>query len=71
MCYQVVQNDAFTQYSKVDLQPTVEQLAIFYEKDISFVTANVAGTVTVYCIGVKPSQNYVMQATITEVERNG
>ena len=71
MCYQVVQNDAFTQYSKVDLQPTVEQLAIFYEKDISFVTANVAGTVTVYCIGVKPTQNYVMQATITEVERNG
>ena len=71
MCYQVVHNDAFTQYSKVDLQPTVEQLAIFYEKDISFVTANVAGTVTVYCIGVKPSQNYVMQATITEVERNG
>ena len=71
LCYQEVRNDAFTQYSKVDLQPTVEQLAIFYEKDISFVTANVAGTVTVYCIGVKPTQNYVMQATITEVERNG
>ena len=59
-----------TPYSKVDLQPTVEQLAVFYEKDIAFVTENNGGDVTVYCIGQKPLNDYTMQATITEVTKN-
>lgn len=58
-----------TPYSKIDLQPTVEQLAIFYEKDIAFVTENDGGNVTVYCIGQKPSSDYEMHATITEVTK--
>ncbi len=66
-CYQVVEITGVTPYSKVDLQPTAEQLAIFYEKDASFVTENDNGTVTVYCIGTKPTNDYIIQATITEV----
>lgn len=66
-CYQVVEVPGVTSYSKVDLQPTAEQLAIFYEKDVSFVTENDNGVVTVYCIGTKPANDYIIQATITEV----
>lgn len=65
---QIVAIADVTPYSKIDLQPTVEQLAIFYEKDITFVTENDNGIITVYCIGQKPMNDYVMQATITEVE---
>ena len=57
-----------TPYSKIDLQPSVEQLAIFYEKDIAFVVENRDGNITVFCVGQKPTNDYVMQATITEVK---
>ena len=57
-----------TPYSKVDLLPSVEQLAIFHEKDLSFVTENDNGTVTVYAIGDKPIGDYAMQVSITEVK---
>ena len=66
---QSISIDGITEYSKIDLQPTMEQLTIFYEKDITFVTENDGGDVTVYCIGQKPANNYEIQATITEVER--
>lgn len=59
-----------TQYSKIDLQPTAEQLTIFHDKDIAFVTENDNGVITVYCIGQKPTGDYVMQATITEVKND-
>ena len=64
---QVVTVDGITEYSKVDLLPSVEQLAIFHKKDVAFVTENEDGVVTVYAIGDKPTQNYTMQAQITEV----
>lgn len=64
---QVVTIDGITEYSKVDLLPSVEQLAIFYNKDVSFVTENEDGVVTVYAIGVKPTNDYTMQVSITEV----
>ena len=64
---QVVQIDGVTQYSKVDLLPSVEQLAIFHNKDVAFVTENEDGVVTIYAIGDKPTQDYTMQAQITEV----
>lgn len=64
---QVVAIDGVTEYSQVDLNPSVEQLAIFYEKDIAFVTENDGGIVTVYAIGDKPKNDYTMQVTITEV----
>ena len=56
-----------TEYSKIDLQPTPEQLKIFYTKDITFTTVNDNGLVYVYAIGVKPTQDYDVQITITEV----
>lgn len=56
-----------TPNSKVDLLPSVGQLAIFHQKDLAFVTENDGGVVTVYAIGDKPTADYVIQATITEV----
>lgn len=64
---QVVAIDGITEYSKVDLLPSVEQLAIFHNKDVSFVTENEDGVVTVYAIGDKPTLDYTMQVQITEV----
>ena len=64
---QVVTVSGVTPYSKVDLLPSAEQLAIFYEYDVAFVTENEDGVVTVYAIGEKPTQDYTMQAQITEV----
>lgn len=64
---QVVDIDDVTEYSQVDLTPSVEQLAVFYEKDLTFVTENEDGVVTVYAIGQKPTNDYTIQVTITEV----
>ena len=64
---QVVHIDGVTEYSQVDLKPSVEQLAIFHNKDLAFVTENEDGVVTVYAIGDKPANDYVIQASITEV----
>lgn len=66
-CSQVVSIPEATAYSKIDLQLSEEQLAIFHEKDITFVAENVGGTITVYCIGQMPANDYTIQATITEV----
>lgn len=64
---QVVSVNGATEYSQVDLTPSVEQLAIFHEKDLAFVTENEGGVVTVYAIGQKPLHDYTIQVTITEV----
>lgn len=65
--YQVVAIDGVTEYSQVDLKPSVEQLAIFHDKDLAFVTENDGGIVTVYAIGEKPENDYTIQVSITEV----
>lgn len=64
---QVVAIPGVTENSQVDLTPSIEQLAIFYDKDLTFVTENENGVVTVYAIGQKPTNNYTIQATIREV----
>ena len=64
---QVVAIEGVTEYSQVDLNPSIEQLVVFYEKDLGFVTENEDGVVTVYAIGQKPEHDYTMQVTITEV----
>ena len=64
---QVVTMAGVTSCSKVDLQPSTEQLAIFHEKDLAFVAENEDGIVTVFCIGQKPTNDYTIQTTITEV----
>jgi hypothetical protein len=67
---QVVHIEGATQYSKIDLQPSTEQLTIFHEKDLAFVAENEDGVITVYCVGQKPTNDYTMQITMTEVVVN-
>ena len=64
---QVVEINGVTENSQVDLTPSIEQLVTFYDKDIGFVTENEGGVVTVYSIGQKPTHDYTIQVTITEV----
>lgn len=64
---QVVTIDGVTKYSKIDLQPDAEQLSVFYEKDVTFLAENENGVVTIVCIGQKPTNDYTIQATMTEV----
>lgn len=65
---QIVSVEGVTENSQVDLTPSVEQLMVFYEKDLAFVTENDGGVVTVYAIGQKPQNDYTIQVTITEVQ---
>jgi hypothetical protein len=61
-----------TKNSKVDLQPTPEQLYSFQVKDITFTTVNEDGNVRVCALGQKPLNDYEdIQVTITEVVING
>lgn len=66
--HQVVEIEGVTENSQVDLTPDVQQLLIFYEKDLTFVAENEGGTVTVFAIGQKPTNDYTIQVTITEVD---
>lgn len=59
--------DGITENSQVNLTPSVEQLSIFYEKDVTFMTENDGGIVTVYVIGQKPTNDYTIKASIVEV----
>ena len=68
---QVVSISGVTANSQVDLTPDAQQLVIFYEKDLTFVTENENGVVTVYVIGQKPANDYVIQVTISEVIAEG
>lgn len=67
--YQVVtvQNAVVTKNSKVDLQPSSDDLVIFHEKDLAFVAENWDGQVRVYCIGQVPQKAYDIPVTVTEV----
>ena len=65
---QVVEIDGTTEYSQVDLKPSAEQLDIFNNKEIGFVTENEDGVITVYLIGNTPENDYTVQVSITEVK---
>lgn len=67
MYSQVVAVDGLTENSQVDITPSVEQLVVLHQKDLTFVTENEGGVLTVYAIGQKPENDYTMQVTITEV----
>lgn len=64
---QVVTIDGVTANSKVDLNPTGEQLNSIATNRTILNTSNDNGTVTVYAVGNKPTEDYTMQVTITEV----
>jgi hypothetical protein len=66
-----VNNAVITERSKVDMQITSEQMVVFYQKGIAFVTENDEGVVTVYCVGKIPENDYTIPVVITEVAVNG
>lgn len=68
---QVVTVPGVTVSTKVDLQPTPEQLDEFHYKVLAFVTENDGGIVTVYSIGDKPANDHTIQVTLTEVNASG
>lgn len=57
--------------TQVDLTPSEEQLAIFYDKSLAFVAENDGGIVTVYAIGQKPERDHTIQVKLTEVSATG
>jgi hypothetical protein len=64
---QVVTIEGITANTQVDLTPSVAQLVAFHQKDLALVAENEDGVVTVYAIGDKPTNDYSMQVTLTEV----
>lgn len=64
---QSVEISGVTANSKVDLQPTATQIADLQDSETTLTTENDNGNVTVYAIGTKPTVDYNIQATITEV----
>ena len=65
--YVTVNNASITPNSKVDLQPSPSDLAVFHEKDITFTAINANGQVRVCLVGQKPTNQYTFNATVTEV----
>lgn len=65
---QIVEVKDVTNKSQVDLTPDVQQLEVFYEKDLTFLTENLGRVVTVYAVGQKPLNDYTIQVTLTEVD---
>lgn len=68
--YQVVTvtNATITPNSMVDLQPDSTQLCTFHQKDLAFVAENEDGVISVFCVGQVPTNDYTIQATVTEME---
>lgn len=64
---QVVDIAGVSNTSQVDLKPSSEQMEIFHNKDISFVAENEDGIVTVKVIGQRPTNDYTIQVSISEV----
>lgn len=56
-----------TATSKVDLQPTAQQIVALQNSETSLMIENNNGAFTCYAIGSKPTQDYTMQVLIQEV----
>ena len=65
-----VNNAIVTSNSKIDLQPSPEQLAVFAQNDVTFTAINAEGNVRVCVVGEKPMGTYIINATVTEVTEN-
>lgn len=64
---QVVTVSGVNVNSKLDLQPTPAQIVELQDDEISLMTTNNNGVVTIYAIGNKPESDMEMQMLITEV----
>ena len=51
----------------MDLKPNAQQLSQLRETGIAFQTENDDGILTVYALGDKPTEDYVLEASVTEV----
>lgn len=68
---QVVTVAGATANSKIDIHPTPEQLVELQSAGIALMAVNEGGVITVYALNHKPTSDYVMQVTITEVNEGG
>ena len=68
---QTVSVDGISTSSRVDLNPTHEQIEQMHSMDIALMAENISGDVTVYAIGDKPEMDMTIQATIMEVSNDG
>lgn len=68
---QVVSLAGVTAHTKVNLQPTPEQLVEFHDKVLGFMAQNDGGVVTVYAVGDKPTGDHTIQTTLKEVDATG
>lgn len=64
---QPVSINTVTSATKIDLQPTAQQIVALQNADIALMAENNGGTVTIYALGGKPSVDYTMQVLLTEV----
>jgi len=65
--YQTVSINTVTSATKIELNPTVNQIVSLQNDDIALMAENNAGSVKVYSFGGKPSSDMTMQVTLTEV----
>lgn len=65
--YQNINISLATVNSKIDLQPTVQQIVDLQDEEVTLVVENDNGILKVWAIGYKPSKDYEIQATITNV----
>lgn len=68
---QVAAIDGVTSRTKVDLQPTMDQVDMLYAQSVGFFTVNEGGVVRVQAVGKKPTEDFTIQITMTEVEGGG
>ena len=66
--YQVVEVEGVSVNSMVKLQLSEGQIEIIHDREVvSFTAVNDGGVVTVYAVGDKPQNDYIIQATVMEV----
>ena len=64
---QIVNIDGVTENTQVDIKLSKEQIEIFRDKKLTFLTENENGVVTVYAFGQKLQNDYTIQVKLTEV----
>ena len=69
MWSQIVEVEAASSFSKIDLQPSTEQLFALQKLEAAMTVENADGVITVYVTGNKPKTDLTIQAAVTEVVR--
>lgn len=64
---QAVTISGVTENSKIDLQPTAQQIVDLQNEEIQLMIENNSGVCVCYAIGGKPTSDMNMQVLITEV----